>query len=51
VSGPFAAGHGVTIKHLPKPSPHRIVGAIWRKSSTRTKAIRAVCGVIAETAG
>jgi LysR family hydrogen peroxide-inducible transcriptional activator len=50
-SGPFAAGHGVTIKQLPKPTPHRIVGAIWRKSSTRLQAIRAVCGVIAETAG
>jgi LysR family hydrogen peroxide-inducible transcriptional activator len=48
-SGPFATGQGVTIKTLPKPAPHRIVGAVWRKSSTRTAAIRAVCDVVAET--
>jgi len=50
-SGPFATGQGVTIKPLPKPTPHRIVGAVWRKSSTRLQAIRAVCDVITEMAG
>jgi LysR family hydrogen peroxide-inducible transcriptional activator len=49
-SGPFAAGHGVTIKPLPKPAPHRVVGAIWRKSSTRTQAIRAVSDIIVTAA-
>ena len=47
-SGPFASGHGVSIKTLPKPAPHRVIGAIWRKSSTRLQAIGAVCTVISE---
>jgi LysR family hydrogen peroxide-inducible transcriptional activator len=46
--GPFASGQGVTIKTLPKPTPHRVIGAVWRKSSTRLKAIGAVCDVISE---
>jgi LysR family transcriptional regulator, hydrogen peroxide-inducible genes activator len=44
--GPFATGQGVTIKPFAKPSPHRVVGAIWRKSSTRLKAIQAVSALI-----
>jgi LysR family hydrogen peroxide-inducible transcriptional activator len=47
-SGPFATGQGVAIKTLPKPTPHRVLGAVWRKSSTRIKAISAVSDVIAE---
>jgi LysR family hydrogen peroxide-inducible transcriptional activator len=47
-TGPFASGHGVIVKPLPRPAPHRVVGAIWRKSSTRTVAIQAVCDLIAE---
>ncbi len=50
-SGPFATGQGLTIKLLPKPAPHRIVGAVWRKSSTRLQAIRAVCEVVSEGVG
>ena len=45
-SGPFA-GQGVIVKPFAKPAPHRIVGAVWRKSSTRVKAIQAVCNAIA----
>jgi len=48
-SGPFATGQGVAIRPIPKPSPYRIVGAVWRKSSTRAKAIEAVCKIISET--
>ena len=29
-----------------KPAPHRTVGAVWRKSSTRASAIAAVCDVV-----
>ncbi|HTE41970.1 MAG TPA: LysR substrate-binding domain-containing protein [Steroidobacteraceae bacterium] len=47
-TGPFAADQGALIKPIAKPVPHRVVGAIWRKSSTRTVAIKAVCDVIAE---
>ena len=38
---------GLTIRPFAKPTPTRIVGAVWRKSSTRTAAIAAVCDVIA----
>jgi LysR family hydrogen peroxide-inducible transcriptional activator len=48
-TGPFASGHGVSVNPVPKPSPHRIVGAVWRKTSTRAQAIRAVCDVISES--
>lgn len=48
-SGPFASEKSVVIKHFPKPVPTRSVGAVWRKSSTRSGAIKAVCDVIAES--
>jgi len=45
-SGPFAHTAGLAIKPFTKPTPHRSVGAVWRKSTTRTAAIDAVCSVI-----
>jgi LysR family transcriptional regulator, hydrogen peroxide-inducible genes activator len=45
--GPFGSGQGITVKTFSKPPPYRIVGAAWRKSSTRGKAIAALCDVIA----
>jgi len=48
-TGPFAAAQGVTFKTFSKPPPHRVVGAVWRKSSTRVKAIRSICKVIRES--
>lgn len=48
-SGPFASSQGVAIKPLAKPTPHRVIGAIWRKSSTRSAAIGAINNLIAET--
>jgi LysR family hydrogen peroxide-inducible transcriptional activator len=47
-SGPFASGQAVIIKALPQPAPHRVIGAVWRKSSARLQAIAAVCDVISE---
>lgn len=47
--GPFATGQGVAVKPIPKPAPYRIVGAAWRKTSTRGKAIEAVCKIISDT--
>jgi LysR family transcriptional regulator, hydrogen peroxide-inducible genes activator len=44
--GPFGTGQGLTVKNFTRPVPSRTVGAVWRKSSTRTEAIRAVCRVI-----
>ena len=44
--GPFGSGQGLAVKNFARPVPSRQVGAVWRKSSTRTEAIRAVCRVI-----
>jgi hypothetical protein len=35
------------VRRFAKPAPHRTVGAVWRKSSTRIPAIAAV-GDVAE---
>jgi DNA-binding transcriptional LysR family regulator len=34
------------VREFAKPAPARTVGAVWRKSSTRTAAIQAVCDVL-----
>lgn len=44
--GPFGPGQGLAVKNFARPVPTRSLGAVWRKSSTRTEAIRAVCRVI-----
>lgn len=46
VEAPFGSQRGLTIKHFAKPAPSRTIGAVWRKSSTRTAAIDEVCRVI-----
>lgn len=48
-TGPFASEKSVLIKPFPKPVPTRTVGAVWRKSSTRNAAIKAVCSIIETT--
>ena len=47
--GPFGSGQGLTVKSFAKPIPSRAVGAVWRKSTSRTAAINAVCDVIRST--
>ncbi|GAC1301584.1 MAG: LysR substrate-binding domain-containing protein [Steroidobacteraceae bacterium] len=42
VESPFGSQRGLTIRQFAKPAPSRIVGAVWRKSSTRTAVIAAV---------
>jgi LysR family hydrogen peroxide-inducible transcriptional activator len=44
--GPFGSGHGLAVKTFTRPVPSRSVGAIWRKSSSRTQAINAICDAI-----
>jgi LysR family hydrogen peroxide-inducible transcriptional activator len=44
--GPFGSGHGLTVKEFSRPIPSRSVGAVWRKSTARTDAIKAVCDAI-----
>ncbi len=48
VAPPFGSQRGLTVRQFAKPAPMRTVGAVWRKSSTRTAAISAVCAVLAE---
>jgi LysR family hydrogen peroxide-inducible transcriptional activator len=48
VDSPFGSQRGLTIRHFAKPAPVRTVGAVWRKSSTRTAAIFTVCDVLAD---
>jgi LysR family hydrogen peroxide-inducible transcriptional activator len=44
--GPFGSGQGLTVKEFSRPVPSRSVGAVWRKSTARTEAIKAVCDTI-----
>jgi LysR family transcriptional regulator, hydrogen peroxide-inducible genes activator len=46
VESPFGSQRGLTIRQFAKPAPNRIVGAVWRKSSTRCEVIAAVCDVV-----
>jgi LysR family transcriptional regulator, hydrogen peroxide-inducible genes activator len=46
VESPFGSQRGLTVRHFAKPAPTRTVGAVWRKSSTRSAAIAAVCDVL-----
>lgn len=43
---PVGSGQGLAIRRFSAPEPSRMVGAVWRRSSTRTPAMAAVCDVI-----
>jgi LysR family hydrogen peroxide-inducible transcriptional activator len=43
---PFGSQRGLTVRPFGRPTPKRIVGAVWRKTSTRSLAIEAVCDVV-----
>ena len=44
--GPFGTGQGLIVKEFSRPVPSRSVGGVWRKSTARTDAIKAVCDAI-----
>lgn len=46
--GPFGSGHGLTVRSFVRPVPTRTVGAVWRKSSARGQAIKAVCDILSK---
>jgi LysR family transcriptional regulator, hydrogen peroxide-inducible genes activator len=46
VDAPFGSQRGLTIRHFAKPAPTRTVGAVWRKSSTRSAAISELCKIV-----
>jgi LysR family hydrogen peroxide-inducible transcriptional activator len=43
---PVGTARGLKIKPFAKPTPVRTIGAVWRKSTTRSKAIDAVIAAI-----
>lgn len=45
-SGGGSSARGLRVKQFGKPVPARTIGAIWRKSTTREPAIRAVADSI-----
>ncbi len=49
--GPIAGARGLEFRPFSPPTPSRMVGAAWRKSSTREGAIEAVCDVISAVMG
>ena len=44
--GAYGNARGVVIRPLVRPTPHRQIGAVWRKSSARIAAIQAFCEVL-----
>jgi LysR family hydrogen peroxide-inducible transcriptional activator len=49
VEAPFGSQRGLAIRQFAKPAPSRTVGAVWRKSSTRTLAVAELCKVVHAT--
>jgi LysR family hydrogen peroxide-inducible transcriptional activator len=45
-ASPVGAARGLRIKPFGKPAPARTIGAVWRKSTTRGKAIEAVVATL-----
>lgn len=48
--GAYGNARGVAVRPFVKPVPVRHIGAVWRKTSARVRAIEAVCKSIAEHA-
>jgi LysR family hydrogen peroxide-inducible transcriptional activator len=44
--GPFATARNLVIRPFAKPVPHRTLGGVWRRSSTRVAAIESVCDTL-----
>ncbi len=47
--GPFASTRGLAVRPFAPPSPNRVIGAAWRRSTSRLPAIAAVCDIISRT--
>ena len=48
--GAYGNARGVVIRPLVRPTPHRQIGAVWRKSSARLAAIDAFCDILVKHA-
>ncbi|MBM4219589.1 MAG: LysR family transcriptional regulator [Gammaproteobacteria bacterium] len=42
-AGPFAATRGLAVRPFAAPAQHRVIGAAWRRSTSRGEAIAEVC--------
>jgi LysR family hydrogen peroxide-inducible transcriptional activator len=49
-TGPFASARGLAVRPFAPPTPHRMIGAAWRRSTSRGEAIDAVCDIVAAAA-
>jgi LysR family hydrogen peroxide-inducible transcriptional activator len=49
-AGPFASARGLAVRPFAPPTPHRMIGATWRRSTSRGEAIDAVCDIVAAAA-
>jgi LysR family hydrogen peroxide-inducible transcriptional activator len=47
--GPFASARGLVVRPFAPPAPNRVIGAAWRRSTSRAEAIAAICDIIAKT--
>ncbi len=44
--GPFASARSLVVRPFAPPAPNRVIGAAWRRSTSRLPAIAAVCDII-----
>ncbi len=44
--GPFAFARGLAVRPFAPPAPSRLIGAAWRRSTSRAAAIAAVCDIV-----
>lgn len=49
-AGPFASARGLVVRPFAPPTPRRMIGAAWRRSTSRGEAIAAVCDQLARSA-
>ncbi len=47
-AGPFASARGLAVRPFAPPAPNRVVGAAWRRTTSRRDAIGAVCDIISK---
>ena len=46
--GPFASARGLIVRPFSPPAPSRVIGAAWRRSTSRATVIAAVCDIISK---
>jgi LysR family hydrogen peroxide-inducible transcriptional activator len=49
--GPFASARSLVVRPFSPPAPSRVIGAAWRRSTSRGAAIAAICDIIGRSGG